>query len=74
MKILCKLGLHDFERVSKPVPTKGDSEFDFIVDSYALGKCRRCNKLRMIRCWSGLGPYFPPDVKTKSEWLQELSK
>ena len=73
-KISCKIGLHDFERVSEPVPTKGDSEFTFVVDAYALGKCKRCSKLSMVRCWGGLNSYYTHDVKTQAEWLKFYKK
>jgi hypothetical protein len=71
---LCLIGIHDFARQSNPVPTKSDSEFDYLVESYALGKCRRCPKVGMIRCFGGLSPYHPSDVKTKKEWLEILTK
>ena len=71
----CLLGIHDFERVSEPVPAReGDGGFDFLVNSYALGKCRRCFKFSMVRCWGGLKPYYSSDVKTKKEWLKQLLK
>lgn len=69
--IRCLLGLHDYERVSKPVPTK-DGEFDFVAWSYALGRCRRCSEFSMVRCIGGLEPYYPSEVKTKEEWLSIL--
>ena len=72
-KVLCKIGLHDFERVSKPVPTKGDNGFDFIVEPYALGKCCRCGSFSMVRCGGGLESYYASQVKTKAEWLKILS-
>ena len=74
MNLLCKLGLHDYERVSRVVPTKEDGEFDLLINGYALGRCRRCPKLNMIRCWGGLKPYYPSQAKTKKEWLEILSK
>lgn len=70
--ILCLLGIHDFERVSEPVPARSDSEFNFLVEFYALGKCRRCPKFAMVRCWGGEKPYHGSDVKTKEEWLEIL--
>ncbi len=70
--IRCLLGIHDYERVSEPVPARGDNEFDFIVNSYALGKCRRCPKFSMVRCCGGLKSYYFSEVETKREWLKIL--
>lgn len=73
MNIWCRLGIHDFERASKPVPTRDDNEFHLVAEGYALGKCRKCPELRMVRCWGGLEFYYPSEVKTKAEWLRILS-
>lgn len=71
---LCLIGIHDFERLSEPVPTNSDSEFDFLIEFYALGRCKRCPKIAMVRCYGGDKPYYPSDVKTKGEWLEILTK
>ena len=72
--ILCLLGLHDFHKISKVVPTKSDDAFDLLVDGYALGRCRRCGGYSMVKCVGGLEPYKDGDVKTKSQWLKILVK
>lgn len=70
--IWCLLGIHDFERVSKPVPTKSCNEFNCLAQSYALGRCKRCSEFRMVECCGGLEPYYPSAVKTQREWLDIL--
>jgi len=69
MNILCKLGNHSFERLSKPVPTrKYDDDFTFVVGFFALGRCKRCSKLEMVECPGYGEPYYMSEVKTKGEW------
>ena len=72
--IRCLLGLHDYERISRPVPAKIYSEFNFLAQAYALGRCKRCSKFSMIECLGGLISYYPSDMKTKDEWLKILVK
>lgn len=71
--LLCKLGFHDYEKLTHPVPTKSDSEFDFYVSvgHHALGKCRKCDTYKMVAC-GGSFSYYPSDMKTKKEWFEEL--
>ena len=72
MNLLCRLGIHSFKRVSKPVPTQKEDEFDLIPHGCALGKCRRCQTFKMLICYGGLEPYYLSEVKTEEEWLKEL--
>lgn len=73
-KILCKVGSHDFVRISRVVPVKAYNEFDFIVNMYALGQYKRCPEVKMISCWGWAGSYRVDDVKTKAEWMKILVK
>ena len=76
-KLWCKLTGHNFQRVSDPVPTKFDDEFPAVVEGvydwhYALGKCRKCGRFRMVRCQGAGLPFRTSDMKTAAEWLEIL--
>lgn len=46
----CLLGFHDFERVGPVVPIKKENDWTkHYMGHYAMGKCRRCQKLEMKR-------------------------
>lgn len=74
MNIQCRLGIHSYKRVSEAVPASEDDEFNFTAQGYALGKCKRCSRFSMVRCYGRLDSYYLSAVKTKSEWLRELVK
>lgn len=69
----CLLGNHDFERLTDPVPTRAEGEFewDHFTGHYALGKCRRCREFEMVKCWGDFS-YYASQMKTKREWLEIL--
>ena len=72
--LLCRLGIHNYKRISRAVPAKSCNEFNFLVNSYALGQCKRCSKFSMVECLGGLDSYYPTDIKTIDEWLKVLVK
>jgi hypothetical protein len=75
MKIKCLLE-HDYKRLSEPVPVKQDGAFSFNMyeGHYALGECKNCGHIAMVRYQVNGETYSFSniDMKTKKEWLKEL--
>lgn len=72
MRILCALGMHDWECIGPIEPIKDDSDFSShsYLGHFALGKCKWCSKKELRRC-SGKWEWYWGDELTEKEYTEK---